>query len=66
MEFQQSELRGTALPKRRAGGRGMYLLVPSPVLSGQADFQQLRFNFLWPKRQVCHEPGALHIIPRMM
>ena len=66
MEFQQSEPRGTALPKRQEGGRGMHFLVPSPVLSGQVDFQQLPFNFLWPKRQVCHELGALHIIPRIM
>lgn len=38
----------------------------SPVLSGQVDFQLLQFNFLWPKRQVCHEPGTLHITPRMI
>lgn len=66
MEFQQSELWGTAVPKRWQGVRRMYFLVLSPVLSGQVDFQLLQFNFLWPKRQVCHEPGTLHITPRMM
>lgn len=60
MKFQQSELWGTALPKRWRTVNRMYFLMPSLVLSGQVDFQLLQFNFLWPKRQVCHEPGTLH------
>lgn len=65
-EFQQSELWGTAVPKKWRGVNRMYFLILSPVLSGHVDFQPLQFNFLWPKRQVCHEPGTLHITPRMM
>lgn len=57
---------GTAVPKRWRHVNRMYLLMLSPVLSGQVDFQLLQFNFLWPKRQVCHEPGTLHITQRMM
>lgn len=44
----------------------MYFFMLSLVLSGQVDFQLLQFNFLWPMRQVCHEPGTLHITPRMI
>lgn len=44
----------------------MYFFMLSLVLSGQVDFQLLQFNFLWPTRQVCHEPGTLHITPRMI
>lgn len=65
-EFQPSELWGTAGPKRWRGVSGMYFLMLSPVLSEQVDFQLLQFNFLWPKRQVCHEPGTLCITLRMM
>lgn len=42
----------------------MYFLMLSLVLSEQVDFQLLQFNFLWPKRQVCHEPGTLRIYPK--
>lgn len=66
MEFQHSEPWRTAVPKRWRGVSGMYFLMLSPVLSEQVDFQLLQFNFLWPKRQVCHEPGTLRITPRVM